>query len=251
MNLKKLFLPIAVIALALGLAACGNDDKEEKEQEDAGEEQEVDQEAIDEMNAKLAEQEIDEEKVVAVVNEEELDGKQFNTVLRNIQIQYQQMGQDPTTDELKDLIQEHTLNNLVSETLFLQDAKAQDTEVLPEEIDNEYGMFVEQFGGEEALAEALESEGMEIESFKKEQIPNSLLYSKHLEKVAPAEEVSDEEIKTYYDQFADQSEGEGEVPPLEDLSDEIEKMIAEEQQQEKLQAYLEKLKEDADIELKI
>lgn len=250
MNLKKLFLPIAVIALALGLAACGNDDKEE-EQEDAGEEQEVDQEAIDEMNAKLAEQEIDEEEIVAVVNEEELDGKQFNTVLRNIQVQYQQMGQDPTTDELKELIQEHTLNNLVSETLFLQDAKAQGTEVLPEEIDNEYGMFVEQFGGEEALAEALESEGMEIESFKEEQISNSLLYSKHLEKVAPTEEVSDEEIKAYYDQFAEQSEGEGELPSVEDLSDDIEQMIVEEKQQEKLQAYLEDLKEDADIELKM
>lgn len=250
MNLKKLLLPIAVIALALGLAACGNDDKEE-EQEDAGEEQEVDQEAIDEMNAKLAEQEIDEEEIVAVVNEEELDGKQFNTVLRNIQVQYQQMGQDPTTDELKELIQEHTLNNLVSETLFLQDAKAQGTEVLPEEIDNEYGMFVEQFGGEEALAEALESEGMEIESFKEEQISNSLLYSKHLEKVAPTEEVSDEEIKAYYDQFAEQSEGEGELPSVEDLSDDIEQMIVEEKQQEKLQAYLEDLKEDADIELKM
>lgn len=235
-----------MIALVLGLAACGNDDKE-----DAGETPGVDQEAIDEMNAKLAEQQIDEEKVVAIVNEEELDGKQFNTVLRNIQLQYQQMGQDPTADELTDLIQEHTLNNLVNEILFLQDARAHNTEVSPEEIDNEYGMFVEQFGGEEALEEALKNEGMEIESFKEEQIENSLLYSKHLEKTAPLEEVTDEEIQAYYDQFAEQSEGEGELPPVEDLSDEIKSMIAQEKQQEKMQAYLEQLRENADIELKM
>ncbi len=252
MKLKKLFLPFAVIALALGLAACGNGDKEDDEEagQNPGEEQEVDQEAIDEMNAKLAEQQVDEDLIVAVVNEEELVGQRYNIVLQNIQTQYQQIGQDPTTDELKDVIQEHTLNNLVNETLILQEAKAEKIEVSSEEIDNEYGMLAEQFGGEEALEAALESEKTDIETFR-ENIADSILYSKYQEQVAPLEDVSDEEVQAYYDEFAAQSEGEGELPPVEDLSDEIRNMIAQDEQQKKIMGHLEELKKDADIELKI
>lgn len=247
MKLKKFFLPFAAVTLALGLAACGNGDKEETEQDPT---EQVDQEAIDKMNKKLAEQEVEDDLVVAVVNEEELNGMDYNVVLQNIQRQYQEMGIDPTAEELVEEIKERTLNELVSQTLFLQKAKSEDIEVSPEEIDNEYNLLITQFGNEEALEEVLEQEKVSKEDFK-ERIADSIVYSKYQEQIAPAEEVSDEEVQSYYDEFAEQSEGVEELPPLEDLSDNIRQLITEQKQQEKLLAHLDELKESADVELKI
>lgn len=215
MRLKKFFLPFAIMALALGLAACGNGDKEEDEQ--AGTEEQVDQEALNEMKEKLAKQQVEDDVIVAVVNDEELEGEKYNTVLQSIQMQYQEMGVDPTAKEVAEQIQSHTLDKVVNQTLILQQAHAESIEVASDEIDNEYEMLAEQYGGEEALDAVLESLNMEKDTFR-DQIETSILYSKYIEKVAPAEEISDE---------------------------------AQEAQQEKIMAHLEKLKEDAEIELKM
>lgn len=250
MRLKKFLLPFAVIALALGLAACGNGDEEAKD--GSNQEEQIDQEAIDEMNKKMAEQQVEEDKIVAVVNDEELNGQQYNTVLQNMQSQYQQMGVDPTTDEIGDQIQSQTLDEIVNQTLLLQQAHAAEIKVSDEEIDEEYNMLVDQFSGEETLDKMLKDENIEKEAFR-ERIADSLLYSKYIEHIAPAEEVSDEDVKAYYDEIAAQSEGDedAELPPLEDLSDMIRSSLAQEAQQKKIMAHIEELKEDANIELKM
>lgn len=250
MKLKKLFLPFAAVALAFSLAACGNDDKNKADQ-DTEENPVVDQEAIDKMNEKLAEQKVDEDIIVAVVNAEELDGERYNIVLQNIQVHYQQMGVDPTTEEMIEQIKTHTLDEMVNQALVLQQAKTQNIEVLAEDIDTEYGYLVEQFGNEEALEAALESENIDMETFRG-QIADTILYGKYQEQIAPLEaDISDDDIQAYYDEFASQSEGEVELPPLEDLSDDIKDILIESEQQKKFTAHLEELKKDATIELKI
>lgn len=236
------------MALALGLAACGNGDKEEDEQ--AGTEEQVDQEALNEMKEKLAKQQVEDDVIVAVVNDEELDGEKYNTVLQSIQMQYQEMGVDPTAEETAEQIQSHSLNEVVNQALLLQKAKAENIQVSDEEIDDEYGMLAEQYGGEDALEEILKSEELDKDAFR-EQIESSILYSKYIEVIAPTEEVSDEDVKAYYDEIAAQSEDDEELPALEDLSDMIRSNLAQEAQQEKIMAHLEKLKEDAEIELKM
>lgn len=247
MNFKKVLLPFFAGALALSLAACSGDDKEkDKDQEGATD----DQAAIEEMQKKLDKQKIDEDKIVAVVNDEEVSGETYNIVLENLQMQFQQIGQDPTSDEMAEQLKAQTLDTLVSQTLFLQQAKAEKIDVTEEEIDNEFGMLVSQFGDEKALDEALKSEGMDKETLK-ETIRENILFDKYQNKVAPAEDISDEDIKAYYDEFTAQSEGEGDIPPLEDLSENIKQILVQNEQQQKLTAHLEDLKKDAKIELKI
>lgn len=248
MKLKKLFLPFVAGALALSLAACGGDDKEKtKDKEDPS----GDQAAIEEMQKELDKQKIEDDKIVAVVNDEELNGESYNTVLQNLQAQIQQNGQDPTSEEFVEELKKQTLDTLVNQTLILQQAKAEKIEVAEEEIENEYGMFVVQFGDEEKLEEALKEEGLDPETLKEEIITESILFQKYQEQVAPVEEVSDEEVKTYYEEFAAQSEGDEELPPLEEISDNIKSILEQNQQQEKFIAHIEKLKKDAKIELKI
>lgn len=247
MNFKKALLPFFAGALALSLAACSGDDKG-KEKDTEGESN--DQAAIEEMQKKLDKQKVDDKTIVAVINEEEVDGAMYNIVLENLQMQFQQIGQDPTSDEMTEQLKTQTLDTLVSQTLFLQQAKAEKIEATEDELENEYGALILQFGDEEALEKALKSEGMDAEALK-ENIRESIVFEKYQEKIAPAEEVTDEEIKAYYDEFTAQSEGEEEIPALEDLSENIKQILVQNEQQQKLAAHIEALKKDAKIELKI
>lgn len=245
--------------LALGLAACGDDDKEAKEakenkptEENAGQEPtKEDLAAAEEMQKKLVEQQVDAKEVVAIVNEEELKGEEYNAVLMSIQGRMQEMGQDPTSDEASEQLKQQTLDTLINQTLILQKAQEAKIEASEAEIDEEYAALEEQFGGKEAIEEALESQDMNIDDLKA-QIAESIVFEKYQDKVAAPDKVSEKEIEEYYAQIEAQSKDSGEeLPPLEEVSKDIQAMIENQQQQEKLAAHVEELKENADIDLKI
>jgi len=256
MNFKKILLPFAAGALALGLAACSDeeDNANAPEEENAQTEEpseEEQQQAAEEMQAKLAEQQVEEDEVVAVVNDEELTGVEYNTALTQIQGQMQQTGQDPTSEEAAEQVKTQALDSLVNQTLIMQKAEEANLDATEEEIDEEYNAFQEQFGGEEAMKEALEAQNMEVETLR-EQIAESIIFEKYVEEAIPTEEPTDEEVKEYYDQAAAQSEEAGqEMQPLEEISDQIKQMLTQQKQQEQLMAHVEELKENAEIELKI
>ena len=257
MKFKKLLLPFAAGALALSLAACSDEDKATKEeapQEETTQEGTADEKsAAEEMKAKLAEQQVDKSKIVAIVNKEELTGAEYNAASTSLQGQMQQMGQDPTTKEASELIKTQALDMLVNQALILQKAKEAKLAASEAEVDERYASYEEQFGGEAALQEALKVQSMDVKSLK-EEIVNSILFEKYQDKVVPAKEVTDKEIKDYYDQAVAQSKEAGqeqELPPLQESSEEIKGILQQQQQQELLAAHVEELKADAKIELKI
>lgn len=253
MNFKKLFLPFAAGALALSLAACSEEEDKatkEKTQDEANQEAASEEQGAD-LQATLAEQQVEDSKVVAVVNGQELTGIDYNAALISIQSQMQQVGQDPTSEEVIEQIKAQALDTVVNQTLILQQAKEEELTASEAEVDEKYATLEEQYGGEEALSQALTAQGMDIEVLKAD-IADSILFEKYQDKVVPADEVTEEEIQAYYDQVAAQSEeSEQELPPLEEVREEIAGILKEQQQQEKMIAHLEELKESAEIELKI
>ena len=139
----------------------------------------------------------------------------------------------------------------MNQTLFLQQAKAAEINASVAEIDEEYAVFGKQFGDEKAMKEALESQNMDVETVK-EKIADSILFKKYQDLVAPVKEVTDKEIQDYYDKVAAQAKENGQdLPPLEEASEQIQVIIEQEQQQEKLAAHVEELRKDAKIELEI
>jgi len=256
MNFKKFLLPFAAGALALGLAACSDDEEnanapeEENAQTEAPSEEEQ-QAAAEEMQAKLAEQQVEEDEVVAVVNEQELTGVEYNAALSQIQGQMQQMGQDPTSEEAAEQVKTQALDSLVNQTLIIQKAEEAELDASEEEIDEEFTAFQEQFGGEEAMNEALEAQGMEVETLR-DQIAESIKFEKYVTEAVPAEEPTDEEVQEYYDQAAAQSEESGqEMQAFEEVSEQIKQILTEQKQNEQLMAHVEELKADSEIELMI
>jgi FKBP-type peptidyl-prolyl cis-trans isomerase (trigger factor) len=251
MKFKRVLLPFITGALALSLAACGEDDKAAKDAK-AEKAAQAEMESAEEMQAKLAEQQVEKDKIVAIVNDEELKGEQYNATLTSIQGQMQQMGQDPSNKESAEQAKKQALDTVVNQTLILQKAKEEKITASETEIDEKYAEFVEQFGDEETMKEALKSQSVDVNTVREQIIAKSIIFEKYQDKFAPAEEVTDKEIEEYYDQAAAQSKDSGqELPPLEEVSDEIKEMIEQEQQQKQLAAHVEKLKADAEIELKI
>lgn len=235
MKFKKVLLPFIAGALAISLAACGDKEKANK----------------DNSNSKLAEQQVDEEKVVVIVNDEELKGDHYNAVLSSIQSQMQQAGQDPTSKDSAEQVKMRVIDTIVNQTLLLQQAKNADIQASDAEIDEEYTAFAAQFGDEETLKEVLKSQNMDVETLK-EQIAESIIFKKYQDQVAPIEEVTEQEIQDYYDKIAAQAkDSEQELPPLQEVSEEIKGFIQQEQQQKKLTSHVKELKEDAKIEVKI
>ncbi|WP_338656090.1 SurA N-terminal domain-containing protein [Sporosarcina psychrophila] len=266
MKIKKVLVPFIAGVLALSLAACGGEDKaatdkkpqEETKQEDTKQEDTKEPEATKEQEAsakemqeKLAEQQVDDKKIVAVVNKEELKGENYNAAVTSIQGQMQQVGQDPSSKESAEQVKMQALDMLVNQALILQKAKEAEIKASASEIDKEYSVFEKQFGGEKEMKKALKAQSMDVKTLK-EQIADSIIYKKYQDKIAPAKKVSDKEIKEYYDQAASSSKEAGqEMPPLKEVSEQIQEMINQEQQQKLLAKHVEELKEDAKIELKI
>ena len=245
MKFKKVLLPLITGALALSLAACGEDDKAVKDEN-------PEKAAQEEMQAKLAEQQVEKDKIVAIVNDEKLKGEQYNATLTSIQGQMQQMGQDPSSKESAEQAKRQALDMVVNQTLILQKAKEAKITASESEIDEKYAEFVGQFGDEETMKEALKSQNVDVRTVKEQIIAKSIIFEKYQDKCTPVEKVTEKEIKKYYDQAAAQSKDSGqELPPLEEVSDEIKAMIEEEQQQKQLTAHVEELKADAEIDLKI
>jgi len=256
MTLRKVLLPLVAGSLALSLAACSEEDKavkEETPQVEANEKGTKEGEATAKaMQVKLAEQQVDKNKVVAVVNNEELTGVEYNAALTSFQGQMQQTGQDPTSKEVAEQVKGQALDALVNHTLILQKANEAAITASEAEINKRYATFEER---EKAMKKALEAESMDVKTVK-EQIAESLLVEKYQEKVVPADEVkvTDKEIQVYYDQAAAQSKEAGqeqELPPLEEASEEIKGILKQQQQQEILAIHVEELKAEAKIDLKI
>ncbi|MEW9502116.1 SurA N-terminal domain-containing protein [Jeotgalibacillus marinus] len=244
MKLKKFLLPFAAGALALGLAACSEKDEEAPE----GLTEEEQAAALEEMEAKLAEQQVDEDEIVAVVNDEEITGVDYNIALTSIQYEMQQRGQDPTSEEGIEQTKEQALDRLVIQTLVLQKAKEANMTASEEEIDEEYALVGEQYGGEEIIQELLEAQDIEIETFK-EQIAESIQYAKYMDEAAP---ITEEEIQAYYDEVAaeyeeGEAETEEEFPAYEDVSEDIKVTL----QNEPFAQHVDELKEEAEIEILI
>lgn len=88
-----------------------------------------------------------------------------------------------------------TLDTMISDEIVKQEAKKADVKVTQEEIDAEMKTYEDQYGGAEALESAIASSGMTIAQLEDE-MKNYLLIEKL---VGPDIKITDEQIKTYFD----------------------------------------------------
>ena len=255
--MKKMMFTLITGLMAVVLVACGgNEENTEAKKDDKAKTAETNQQMeqqkqMEEMQKKLEAQQIDEKKTVAIVDDKEILGSDYNTALASIQGQMQQMGQDPTSKEAAKQVKNQTIDSLVGKTLLLQEADKKGYKVSEADINKQLDEVKKQFKTEKEFETALKQSGMDMKTLEI-QIADDIKLNQYVEKEVPTGEITDEEIQKTYDQFAEQGKSTGqEIPKLEEVKPQIEQSLQQQKQQEKLAQQVEELKKNAKIDIKI
>ncbi|KAF0816594.1 MULTISPECIES: SurA N-terminal domain-containing protein [unclassified Cytobacillus] len=254
--MKKLMYPFLLVLISAVLAACGADDESKKadkkeEAKTAETDQQDQQKQMEEMQKKMDKQKLDENKTVAIVNDQKILGREYNSVLTSSQMMYQQMGQDPTSKDAAEEIKKQTLDSLVGQTLLLQEADKKGYKASDEEIKKKLEETKGQFKDDKEFETAMKQAGLNPDSLETE-ISNNIKYTKYIEGEIKPEKVTDAEIQKFYEEYASQGGAEGQEPPkLEEVKPQIKQNLEQQKQQEMLVKHVEELKKNAKIDIKV
>ncbi|XXM72245.1 SurA N-terminal domain-containing protein [Lysinibacillus sphaericus] len=253
--MKKLLSALLISIMAIALAACGNGDEakqsdDKPKTEEKSKEQQEQAKQMEEMQKKMDKQKVDKDKVVAVVNDEELKGEDYNNILTSSQMQFQQMGQDPTTKEASEQIKKQTIDSLVGQTLLMQQADKKGYKASEEEIDKQLDEVKKQYKDEKEFEKAMKEAGFSMKELKT-QVAENIKYTNYVEKEIKVDEVTEDEMKKFYDQFASQQGKDQKAPKFEEVKPQIKQQLEQQKKQEKLVQHVEDLKKNAKVDVKI
>jgi peptidyl-prolyl cis-trans isomerase SurA len=250
---KKLAMGFGVCALAFGLVACGGEEDTTQEEEPTQEEPVAaeDPEGVDhpeqEMGSMVETEDIPD--VVATVNGEDIEKEMYVTTIEQQAMQVAMQGIDLESEEGIEYVEElkdQVLDQIINSMLIADAASDEGLEATEEEID--YGMteLMTQYGleSEEQLQELLQAQGVQMDEFR-DDVANNVKNGKYIEQKITEIEISDEEIQAFYDEeIVDTSEDESELPPLEEVSSDIEYQL-------QMDSLISTLKENSDVTINI
>ncbi len=241
--IKKMKFIFAPLLLAAVLGAC-SDNEETAPKEDTTK-------ATEEQAAAEPETQLDlpsEDEVVVVVNDEEVLGKVYNSVARQLESSMATQGTDVSEEENAKTLKDQAINVIVGNKLILQDAAAKGHEADDAAVKERLEELKGQFESEEAMNEALKQSGFTLEDVEK-QLREQITYETYVAKELNTEEITEEELKTAYEQFTSTSEEE--APPFEEMEPMIRQSLEQQKSQEGVTKKIEELKKEAEIDVKI
>jgi|GEM_PF-6317513 len=153
-----------------------------------------------------------DDAVVATVNGEEIYGEQLRQMEEHEMQQLSMFGIDPESEEAEELIADlrpQIVENLVAVSVVEQKTEEMGITVTEEDVEQQYQMYTQQFGGEQQLEQQLEQAGMSSEDLKDEiaqQLPVQIYITQYLEEHMDEEdlEFSEEELRELYDMQQEQ-----------------------------------------------
>ncbi len=148
----------------------------------------------------------EQDAVVATVNGEEIKNKDLFEAENFERQQLLMMGMDPQSQEAEQMMEQmrpQILDNLIYNTILLQKVEQEGITVSEQEIEQEYQMFAQQFGGEEMLEQMLADEGMtrkDLENEIEDQLAMQAYLDKYLEENLDEEDLvfSEQELRELY-----------------------------------------------------
>ncbi|CAM3401751.1 posttranslocation chaperone PrsA2 [Aeromicrobium ponti] len=111
----------------------------------------------------------------------------------------EKISRDELHERLVDQYGQELLDTLITEKVIEQEVKKENVKVTQEEIDEEKAVYAESYGGEDALKQTLETSGLTMADFE-DDIESYLATKKLLE---PRIDITEDEMKTYFDQNKD------------------------------------------------
>lgn len=204
----------------------------------------VEEPAMDGVGAMDGFDEGDPDEVVATINGTELTRAEFNRIRQQVMQTAQQQGMDLNDPNTVQQVNDQAMETLVNTELIRQAAVAAGITVTDEEVDARFAEVVDSVGGPEALAESLEQLGLTEESLRSD-VEQELIVQGYLEESIGADfSASEEEVQAFYDQQG----GAEQLPPLDEVREQIEQQLVMLQEQEVIEGLLQELRAEAEIE---
>lgn len=189
--------------------------------------------------------------VVAEVNGVAITKETVGGTIAQLQGMYAQQGVDPTDPEAAAEIQTQALEGAINTEVLKQAAVAAGTSVDDAVVEEELASVQARFPDAETFAAELEKAGVTLDEFRadiKEQLMVNA-YVESTEEFTTVPAVTEEEMRTLYDQSV--AGATGEVPSFEEVQSQIEAQLTQQKQQEAVASLIEALREAATIDVKI
>ncbi|EIM08562.1 peptidyl-prolyl isomerase [Planococcus antarcticus DSM 14505] len=243
--IKKMKFAFTPFLLLLTLGACSDN-------EDTTPEETTEPETTEEVAGETAPAESSlelpaQEEVVVVVDGEEISGNVYNSVARQLETTLAAQGH-ATSDETAEMVKEQAMSVLVGNKVILNDAEQKGYVANEDTVKERLEELKGQFETAEGIDEALKETGFTLEDMEV-QLREQLVYEEYVPEEIKADRVTDEEVKEAYEGFVETSEKE--APAFEEMEPTIRQSLEQQKTQDAVFTRIEKLKESAEVEVKI
>jgi len=178
----------------------------------------------------------------ATVNGVKITKKRLDDLVNQQQASLSVLGGNTSPEEIKGIV----LDSLISREILLQGVQKSGVTVTEEDVNKQIEKIKAQFPDDKTFEQALNDQNVTLEDLEastKEQllIEGYIASEVDLKSV----DVTSAEVEEFYNQIGDGQE----LPPLEEIEVEIEGQIRQQKENELINAFIEKLKESADIQI--
>lgn len=195
--------------------------------------------------------------VVAVVNGDEISLEEFTSAYEG-QFQQAVASQQMTGQEVdQDVLKTQVADLLVNNRLLVQAAQEAGFSATEEDVDAQIEDVATQNGFEsaEAVLEAFEEQGVSEEQVRAD-AATQFEIDQYLEAETDVEEPGEDELRAQYDELVEQAEAqgeeaEGELPPFEDVRDQLAEQAVSEGTNAAIGEILEELRDAGDVTINI
>jgi len=188
-------------------------------------------------------------QAVATVNDVKITRDKYEQNRAQLTQSATAQGVDINDEEIQKEISTQAIDVLINGELLRQEADNLDIEATAEEVETRYNELKDQLGGEEELLARLREVGVTAATLMQD-IEDEIRVEKLLEVAIDRStiEVSDDEIREVYDEAAAVMPS---VPSFEEARETIATQLSYTKEQELLRDYIQTLRDNADVEVKI
>jgi peptidyl-prolyl cis-trans isomerase SurA len=184
---------------------------------------------------------------VAVVNGEVITEAELAVASTQLEQAAAQQGADPSDPAVQANIRSQALDLVIGTTLLTQTAETEGVVVTDQAVADQLATIEADAGGAENLAARMQEFGITMDSLEAD-VRSELIISKLLDTIVTDEDtvITEAEIVTAYE---DAGASGADLPPLEEVRTQIETQLQQAKGQSVIEAYVEQLRANADIEI--